>query len=311
MTGYILRRLIHMVPVLLVITIFVFFLVRLVPGDPAQVMLGQRATPQRVAALNASLGLDKPIWNQYLIFLRNLARGDLGDSIRKKQPVLTVVQDRLAPTVFLTLYAMALSIVLTVPLATWAALNKGRWPDQLVRIFVLASLPLPAYWIGMMLLQLFAVKLRWFPVSGWGHGFAGHLDALFLPALSLALAIASLMVRSLRNSLLDTLQADYVRTARAKGLSGRSVFVWHALRNSSMATVTVLGINLAFLIGGTTVIETVFSIPGLGQLIVRSIFDRDYPIIQGVTLAIGVMVLIINLFTDIAYALLDPRVSYE
>lgn len=311
MTGYILRRLLHMIPVLLVITIFVFFLVRLVPGDPAQVMLGQRATPERVAAINASLGLDKPIWNQYLIFMRNLAGGDLGDSIRKKQPVLTVVRDRLAPTVFLTFYAMALSIVLTVPLATWAALNKGKWPDQLVRVFVLASLPLPAYWIGMMLLQLFAVKLRWFPVSGWGHGFTGHLDALFLPALSLALAIASLMVRSLRNSLLDTLQADYVRTARAKGLSGRSVFVWHALRNSSMATVTVLGINLAFLIGGTTVIETVFSIPGLGQLIVRSIFDRDYPIIQGVTLAIGVMVLIINLFTDIAYALLDPRVSYE
>jgi peptide/nickel transport system permease protein len=196
-------------------------------------------------------------------------------------------------------------------MATSAALNQGRWPDQLVRVYVLVSLALPAYWVGMMLLQYFAVKHKIFPISGWGEGFFGHLEALFLPALSLALAISSLMVRSLRNSILETLSADYVRTARAKGLAGRSVFIWHVLRNSAMSTVTVLGINLAFLIGGTTIVETIFSIPGIGKLIVESILQRDYPVIQGVTLTIGLIVLMINLVTDLSYAVLDPRVRYE
>lgn len=311
MTAYIIRRLVHMVPVLLFITLFTFFLVRLVPGNPAAVMLGPRASEARIAAINRSLGLDKPIWTQYGIFMRNLAQGDMGDSIRKKQPVLTLVRDRLYPTMFLTFYAMLLSLLLTVPLATWAALNKGKWQDQVVRVFVLASLPLPAYWVGMMLLQLLAVKYRIFPVSGWGHGFLGHTEALFLPALSLALAIASLMVRSLRNSILETLQSDYVRTARAKGLSASRVFIWHVLRNSALSTVTVLGVNLAFLIGGTTIVETIFSIPGAGKLIVESILNRDYPVIQGVTLTIGILVLAINLATDLTYALLDPRIKFE
>ena len=309
MTGYLVRRVAQMVPVLLVITLFTFFLVRLVPGNPASVILGPRASEERVAAINESLGLDKPIWTQYGIFLGDLARGDMGDSIRKKQPVLTIVRDRLAPTLFLTLYAMLIAVVLTVPLATWAALNQGRWPDQLVRVFVLVSLALPVYWVGMMLLQLLAVKYKVFPVSGWGEGFFGHLESLFLPALSLALAIASLMVRSLRASILETLGADYVRTARAKGLAGRSVFLWHVLRNSATSTVTLLGVTLAFLIGGTTIIETIFSIPGLGKLIVESILARDYPVIQGVTLVIGILVLLINLLTDLTYAALDPRVK--
>lgn len=311
MTGYLLRRLVHMVPVLLAITLFTFFLVRLVPGDPVTAMLGPRASPERRATLERALDLDRPLWTQYGVFLGKLARGDLGDSIFRKEPVVGIVLDRLAPTLFLTVYAMLLAILLTVPLATWAALNEGRWPDQFVRVVVLASLAMPAYWVGMMLLQFFAVRYRVFPVSGWGTGFFGHLEALFLPALSLALAIASLMIRSLRNSILETVRADYVRTARAKGLASRQVVLWHVLRNSALSTVTVLGINLAFLIGGTTITETIFAIPGLGQLIVTAIFQRDYPVIQGVTLAIGVIVLAINLLTDLSYALLDPRVSFE
>ena len=162
-----------------------------------------------------------------------------------------------------------------------------------------------------MLLQVFAVKLQLFPVSGYGEGFLGYLESLFLPALSLALAVSSILIRSLRNSILEALGADYVRTARAKGLSGRSVFVWHVLRNSAMSTATILAVFLAFLIGGTTIVETMFAVPGIGQLIIKAIFDRDYPIIQGVTLAIGVMVLFINLITDISYAILDPRLSYS
>ncbi len=309
MTSYLVRRLAHMVPVLVVITLFTFFLVRLVPGDPIAAMLGPRASPERRQALEQAYKLDRPIWEQYLAFVGGVGRGDLGDSLWKKEPVLDVVRQRLAPTLLLTLYAMVLTVILTVPLATWAALNRGRWPDQLVRVFVLVSLAMPAYWVGMMLLQYFAVKRRIFPVSGWGEGTVGHLEALFLPALSLALAIASLTVRSLRTSILETVDADYVRTARAKGLTTRRIFVWHVLRNSALSTVTILGINLAYLIGGTTIIETIFAIPGLGQLIVTAIFQRDYPVIQGVTLTIGIIVILINLATDLSYALLDPRVS--
>jgi peptide/nickel transport system permease protein len=178
-----------------------------------------------------------------------------------------------------------------------------------VRVFTLGALAMPAYWVGMMLLQLLSVKYKIFPVAGYGDGFTGHLYYLFLPAFSLALAIAALTIRSLRSSILETLGSDYVRTARAKGLSSRSVFTWHVMRNSSLSSITLLGLVFVFLIGGTTIMETIFSIPGIGQLIVRGIFDRDYPVIQGVTLVIGVIVLITSLVTDILYAALDPRVK--
>jgi len=309
-TGYILRRLVFMVPVLLLITLFIFFLVRFVPGDPAVIMLGTRASEENRAALSATLGLDQPYWVQYGIFMRNLASGDMGDSIRQRRPVTDILVERLPPTLFLVTYASILAVLISAPLAAFGALNQGRGIDRVVRLYALLSLAMPAYWIGMMLLQVFAVKLQIFPVAGYGEGFLGHLESLFLPALSLALAVSSILVRSLRNSIIETMGADYVRTARAKGLNGRRVFLWHILRTSSMASVTILAVNLAFLIGGTTIIETIFAVPGLGQLIVKSISDRDYPIIQGVTLAIGVLVLFINLLTDLSYAVLDPRIRY-
>ncbi len=311
MLGYILRRIVQMIPVLFLISLFAFFLVRLVPGDPVTIMLGNRANDENIAQLNAHLGLDEPLWVQYGIFLGNALRGDLGDSMRRGEPVATIIADRLPPTLFLAIYAMLLAAAISLPLATWAALNRGQWPDQVVRVFTLASLAMPTYWIGMMLLQVFAVKNKVFPVAGYGETFGEHLHSLFLPALSLALAVASIMTRSLRNAILETIGADYIRTARAKGLTPRRVFIWHVLRNSLLATVTILAVNFAFLVGGSTIIETIFAIPGLGQLIVKSIFDRDYPIIQGVTLTFGVLVLVINLATDLSYAALDPRVSYE
>jgi peptide/nickel transport system permease protein len=310
MTGYILRRLAYMAPVLFMITLFTFFLVRLVPGDPVTAMLGPRGTPERRAAMEKAMKLDRPIWEQYVAFLEGVSRGDLGDSLWKKQPVTVVLADRLQPTLFLVFYALAMTVALTLPLAAWAALNRGGWPDQAVRVFTILSLAMPAYWIGLMLLQFFAVKQKVFPVSGWGEGFIGHLHALFLPALALTMAIASLTIRSLRNAILETMGQDFVRTARAKGLRESGVFSRHVLRNSALSTVTILGINLAFLIGGTTIVETIFAIPGLGQLIVTAVNQRDYPVIQGVTLAIGVIVLLINLITDLTYAVLDPRVSY-
>jgi peptide/nickel transport system permease protein len=309
-TAYVLRRLVYMIPVFLLISLFVFFMVRLVPGDPASIMLGQRATPENVANLREKLQLDAPLWVQYGTFLGNMLRGDLGDSLRQQRPVMHILGERLPATLFLVAYAGVLSVVLSAPLATIAALKRGTWVDQAVRIYVLLALAMPAYWIGMMLLQFFAVKAHIFPVAGYGDGFFGHLESLFLPALSLSLAVSSILIRSLRNSVIETMGADYVRTARAKGLGGRSVFTWHVLRNSAMATATILAVNLAFMVGGTVIIESIFAIPGIGSLIVKAIFDRDYPIIQGVTLAVGIMVLFINLATDISYAVLDPRIKY-
>jgi peptide/nickel transport system permease protein len=310
MTGYILRRLAYMVPVLFLITLFIFFLVRFVPGDPAAIMLGTRASEENMAQLRAYLELDEPYWVQYGVFMRNLARGDLGDSIRQRRPVTDILAERIPPTLFLVGFAGVLSVLISAPMAAAAAMNQGTWIDQAVRLYTLLALAMPAYWIGMMLLQMFAVKMNIFPVAGYGEGFLGHVESLFLPALALALAISSILIRSLRNSILETVGADYVRTARAKGLSGRRVFVWHILRTSAMSTVTILAVNLAFLIGGTTIVETIFAIPGLGQLIIRAIFDRDYPIVQGATLAFGVIVIFINLVTDISHAVLDPRLSY-
>jgi len=309
MTAYVIRRLVYMVPVLVLISLFVFLMVRLVPGDPAAIMLGPRATPENIAQMRQQLKLDDPLWVQYGTFLGNVVRGDLGDSIRKREPVTSVLAARVPPTLFLVGYAAVLSVAISVPLAAVAAVRRGRWIDQAVRTYTILSLAMPAYWIGMMLLQLFAVKWRIFPVAGWGDSVPGHFLALFLPALSLALAISSILVRGLRTSLIETMDADHVRTARAKGLSAGRVFTWHVFRNSSLSTVTILGVNLAFLVGSTTIIETIFSVPGLGQLIVRSIFDRDYPVIQGVTLVFGVLVLAINLLTDLSYAVLDPRVK--
>ena len=310
MTRYIARRLLLMIPVLFLISLFVFFLVRLVPGDPATVMLGDRANPETIARIRARLHLDQPIYVQYVTFVRNALEGDLGTSIRRQEPVSSIVLQRLPVTLFLAVYAAVLACLLTVPLATVAALRRGRWPDHAVRAFAMLSLAMPSYWIGLMLLQFFAVKFKLFPVAGYGEGALGHLRSLFLPALALAFAIASVLVRSLRNSLLETLDADYVRTARAKGLSGRQVFTWHVLRTSAISTVTILGVNLAYLVGGAAVIETIFALPGMGQLIISAIFNRDYPIIQGATLMFGLLVLVINLVTDLIYGLLDPRVTY-
>lgn len=310
MTGYVLRRLAYMIPVFLLISLFVFFMVRLIPGDPAAIMLGQRASAENIANLRIRLRLDEPIWVQYGTFLGNMLRGDLGDSLRQQRPVMNILSERLPATIFLVAYAGVLSVLLSAPLATAAALKRGTWVDQVVRLYVLLALAMPAYWIGMMLLQFFAVKNHIFPVAGYGEGFFGHLVSLFLPALSLALAVSSILIRSLRNSIIETMSADYVRTARAKGLGGPSVFTWHVLRNSAMATATILAVNLAFMVGGTVIVESIFAIPGIGSLIVKAIFDRDYPIIQGVTLAVGIMVLFINLATDLSYAVLDPRIKY-
>jgi peptide/nickel transport system permease protein len=311
MGRYIIRRLVQMVPVVLGVTIVVFFMLRLVPGDPATIMLGNRATPENVAHLKKSVGLDKPLLVQYGYFMKNMAKGDLGESIFYRQPVLSLIWDRVPKTLFLTVYATILALLITIPFGLLSALKKDRWPDQVIRGFLLISLSMPSFWVGLMLLLLFSVRFHVFPTAGWGTGFFGHLHALFLPAFTLSMAMSAVLVRTLRNAILEVLSTDYVRTARAKGLASRTVYTWHVLRNSALSTVTVLGIYFASLIGGAVIIETVFAVPGLGQLLLKAIFSRDYPIIQGSTLLFGIVVIVINLLTDLSYALLDPRVSYD
>ena len=300
-----------MVPVLLGITFLVFFLIHLVPGDPATTLLGQHATPQRVAALRERWHLTESVPIQYASYIGRLLKGDLGDSFLFQISVSSLVLARLLPTVGLLVYATILSILISVPLAVLAATKQDSLRDHFVRGIPVVGLGMPPFWVGIMLVLVFALRLRWFPVGGLGAGLAGQIRALFLPSLTIAIAISPLVIRSLRASMLEVLQAEYVTTARAKGMPERRVISHHVLRNALLPAVTILGVNIGFFIGGTVVIESVFSIPGLGQLMIQAIFSRDFPVVQGVTLIFGMMVVLVNLLTDLSYSFLDPRVRFD
>ncbi len=306
---YVLRRLVAMLPVLFGITVIVFFMIHLVPGDPARTLLGIRATDDSVAALHKAFGLDKPIWEQYLDFLGRLAHFDLGTSFFYNTDVSGLVAGRLPATLWLLVAATVLSLLISVPLAVVAASRRGGALDQVIRAVPLVGLGMPAFWLGIMLILLFALRLRLFPVSGFGDGVVGHLHSIFLPALTVALALSPILIRSLRTSMIAVLDSDYVVTARAKGLSHRRVIVGHTLRNAAVSSVTVLGVNLAYLVGSTLVVERVFALPGVGTLMLEAIFNRDFAVVQAVTLVFAVMVVIVNLLTDVAHAALDPRVD--
>jgi peptide/nickel transport system permease protein len=305
---FVLYRPLQLIPVLFGISLVTFILVHLIPGDPARILLGVRATAETVAAIHQQYGLDRPIFIQYLYFLVNLAQGEFGQSIIYRAPVLLVVANRIAPTIFLLAYAVILSILLSVPLASLAALRRGRAADQIIRLFSTIGLGLPAFWMGIVLIMLFSIRLGWFPVSGYGESFVDRLHHLFLPAFTLALALAPVLTRNLRASLIAETTADYVIAAKAKGVPRPVIFLHHILRNSLLPTVNLLGVNVGWLIGGTVVAETVFSIPGMGQLMVSSIFARDYMIVQAVTLMLALGVVLTNFAVDIATVALDPRV---
>lgn len=302
------RRLLQLIPVAIGITIVVFLMLRLIPGDPVRIMLGSRATPEAIASLQRNLGLDKPLWEQYLIFLGNLTRGDLGTSLLYRQPVRELVLERLPPTLWLVAYSAVLAVLITVPLAIWAARHKDRAADQAVRGGTLLALATPSFWVGIIFMMVFSLRLNLFPVSGLGDGWGERLYYLFLPSLTIALSLSAILIRSLRASLLAVARADFVDTARAKGLSERRIMVHHVLRNALISTVTILGVNIGWLIGGTVVIENLFAIPGLGALMLASISGRDYPMVQGITLVFAVLVVAVNILTDLTYAIIDPRV---
>jgi peptide/nickel transport system permease protein len=312
LNAYVLRRLLHLVPIALGVTILVFFLIHLVPGDPARTILGNQATDARVAALRHDWGLDRPLPAQYENFMGRIVRGDLGDSLFYGVPARTLVLDRLPVTLWLIVYGGLLSVLIAVPLAALAATRRGRLPDHMVRAVPLVGLGFPPFWLGIVLLLVFALNLgRLFPVGGYGSGFFGHLHSMFLPSLTVAFGIAPILIRSLRASLLEVLESDYVTTARSKGIPERRVLTRHALRNAVISTVSVLGVNIGFLIGGTLVIEQVYAVPGIGQLMINSIFQRDFPVVQAVTLVFSVMVVLVYLLTDVVHALLDPRVRFD
>jgi peptide/nickel transport system permease protein len=289
----------------------VFLFVRLIPGDPASIMLGAYATTESLAALRTNLGLDRPLWTQFAIFATDVLQGKLGSSMVYRRPVLDVVLDRLPATVWLTVYAVTLSLLICVPLAIVSALRQNSFIDQLIRSVTTLALAMPTFWLGLNLLILFAVIVPLFPVAGYGSTFTDRLWHLFLPALTIALHLAPTLMRTLRATILEVMHAPHVEFARTKGLPAGKLIRRHVLRNGLMATVTILGVNIGWLMGGSVVIENVFNVPGLGSLIISSVDARDYPVIQGVALVFGLLVICINLTTDVVYAFLDPRVTYE
>lgn len=312
LTAYVGRRLLQLVPIMVGVTILVFFLIHLVPGDPARTILGNQATPARVALVRHEFGLDKPLLVQYRKFMGRLVRGDLGSSLFYSVPAGHLVLERLPVTLWLIGLGTLLSVVIAVPLAVIAAIKRNRLPDQVVRAVPLVGLGFPPFWLGIMLLLIFGLHLgRAFPVGGYGSGFLGHLHAMFLPALTVALGISPILIRSLRASLLEVLESDYVITARSKGIPESRVIRRHALRNAVISTVTVLGVNVGFLVGATVIVEQVFALPGIGQLLINAIFERDFPVVQAVTLVVALMVVLVYLITDVVHALLDPRVRYD
>jgi peptide/nickel transport system permease protein len=310
--AYVLRRLLQLVPIALGVTILVFFLIHLVPGDPAVTILGNQATPARVALLHHEWGLDRPLPVQYAKFMDRIAHGNLGDSLFYGVSAGHLVLQRLPVTLWLIGLGTLLSVLIAVPLAAIAATNRDRIPDHVVRAVPLVGLGFPPFWVGIVLLLVFGLHLgRAFPVGGYGNGFVGHLHSMFLPALTVAFGIAPILIRSLRASLLEVLESEYVTTARSKGLPESRVLVRHALRNAVVSTVSVLGVNIGYLVGGTLVIEQVYALPGIGQLMINSIFQRDFPVVQAVTLVFSIMVVLVDLLSDVAHALLDPRVRFD
>ena len=305
------RRVLLSIPVLLGVVVVTFLLLRLIPGDPARTLLGMHAPTAAVASLRHQLGLDEPIWLQFWHYFYNLAHANLGTSIDYQAPVSSLIPSCLALTGSLVVVATLFAIVITVPLAALAATHQDRASDHAVRLFSLMGLGLPSFWFGIILIVLFAVDLHWFPVGGYGTSFWSHLHSLLLPGLCAAIGIVPVLIRSLRVGMLEVLGADYVATARAKGLRPSRVTFVHVARNALIPTVTLLGINIAYLIGGTVVIERVFALQGLGNLMLTAIDNRDFPVVQGVTLVYALGVIVVILMTDLVTARLDPRIRLK
>lgn len=306
MLSYVARRLVLTLPVLFGVATLVFSLIHLVPGDPAQAMLGDGASPEDIAQLRARLGLDRPLLEQYGVYLKGLARGDLGMSLRTQQPVTRQIAERLPATAELAASAMVVAVALALPLGLIAAVRRGTWVDQGAMGLALVGISVPGFWLGPLLALVFAVELGWLPVSG--RGTPAHL---VLPAVTLGSALAAILARMTRASVLEELREQYVVAARARGASRVRAIVVHALRNSLIPVVTILGLQLGAVLTGSIITETIFSWPGVGRLLIQSINFRDYPMVQGCILLIAVTYVTMNLLTDLVYGWLDPRIRFD
>ncbi|MET3857708.1 MULTISPECIES: ABC transporter permease [unclassified Rhizobium] len=306
---FILTRPFQFLPVIFGISVITFILVRLIPGDPARNILGTRATPTALANIRAQYGLDQPMWLQYFYFLKNLANGEMGKSILYKIDVLPLIATRIEPTIALVLTSVILSILIAVPMSAIAARNAGRAPDHAVRVISTFGIGFPPFWLGLMLIILFSVELGILPVSGYGTTLGDKLSHLILPSLTVALSLSTVLTRSLRSAMIEALKSDVATAARARGMPESIVFWRHVLPNSLVPTINLLAVNIGWLIGGTVVVESVFALPGMGQLLVRAIFSRDYMVVQGVAMTFACATVLVNFLADIVTVAVDPRVK--
>ena len=313
MTTYVIRRVLAIIPVLFGISILVFLLVHLIPGDVAQILLGTQATDQQLETLRRTFGLDRPLPVQYVDWLSHILRGDFGVSFRTNRPVLPDLVSRFGVTVQLTLLSMVIALVVAIPLGVISAANRGRASDGLSRVVALFGLSIPNFWLGTLLILFVSLVLHWLPPVG----FVSLLDnpwlgmqTLILPAIALGTAVAAFIMRMVRSSLLEVLRQDYIRTARAKGLREQSVLYRHALKNAFIPVLTVIGVQIGYLLGGAVIIESIFSLPGMGRFLLDSISNRDYSIVQGGVLFIALVFCLVNLSVDLVYGWLDPRIRY-
>jgi peptide/nickel transport system permease protein len=311
MLGYLLRRVLAAIPVMGVVALVVFLLLRLTPGDPAAILAGDTATPAQLERIRASLGLNEPLYVQFFTWIGKLLHGDLGVSLISNVPVMKMIGQRIEPTISIALATIILSVLIAVPLGVVAAWKQGTWIDRFVMGLSVLGFSVPVFVIGYVLIQVFALDLRWLPVQGFKSitaGFGPFLERLVLPTLALSFIYVALIARMTRASMLDVLGEDYVRTARAKGLAERGVIYRHALRNAALPVLTVTGLSLGFMLSGAIIIETVFSWPGLGRLIVQAVPGRDFPVIQAGVFVFAVIFAGVNFVVDVLYTVLDPRV---
>ncbi len=313
MLGYILRRILAVIPVMLLVAVFVFLLLRLTPGDPAAIIAGDMATPAQLERIREAMGLNDPLHIQFVTWVGQLLRGDLGVSLISNTPVATMVADRIAPTLSIAVLTIVMSVAIAVPMGVLAAWKHRSMADYAVMTFSVLGFSVPVFVIGYLFILVFSLQLGWFPVQGYtplSSGLSGFLSNAFLPALTLSTIYVALIARMTRANMLEVLGEDYIRTARAKGAPERTVLFRHALKNAAVPILTVIGTGFALLIGGVVVTETVFNIPGVGRLTVDAILARDYPVIQAMILLTSFLYVLVNLLIDLSYSLFDPRIRY-
>ena len=307
--SYLLTRFLQILPTLLFVFVFTFVIVRLLPGDPALALAGDQATPEQIEHIRHELGLDRPMVEQFASFVWRALGGDFGSSFMMRTSVSSLLAERLPVTGLLTLMAAAMALFLAIPAAIISAIRRNRLSDQIIRAVFQIGLSMPAFYLGLLLLTFLGARSKLFPVGGYGETMTEHLYHLFLPALTLALSLAAVLMRSLRASMIEVMEAEYVVFARSKGLRTHAVILNHILRNAVISTVVIFGPTIGILLGGAVVVEVVFAVPGMGRLMIDAIYARDYPVIQGVALFISLFVMLVFLATDIAVAVLDPRAS--